>query len=186
MVPLADIFNHKASVVELAEGYEVHGAAGSSSSGSDSGGSEGEEDEGEDGEELEESSGSEEGGHQPEHEHHAGCSGDHPHGEACGAAGAAEEHGHGGGTRQALPAVMGSSECSIHGLKTGERRVWWQTTLCMGSAGPNSATVQAAELLLSTTSLLLTSPPALCCLPACPMRPSCSQRAAPGVADGDS
>lgn len=46
MVPLADIFNHKASVVELGEGYEVHGADGSSDD-------DGEEEE-EDGEEEEE------------------------------------------------------------------------------------------------------------------------------------
>lgn len=134
MLPLADIFNHKASVVELAEGYEVHGAAASSSSdsgGSDSGIRDGEGDEGEgkDSEEAD-SSGSEEGGHL--HLHQAGCNGDHRHGEACtAAAAAAEEHGRGGGARQALPAVMGSREASIYGLKTGVGRVWVHASLVL-------------------------------------------------------
>ena len=142
MVPLADIFNHKASVVELAEGYEVHGAAGSSSSDSDSGGSEGEEAEGEGEEdeekEQEESSGSEEGGHEHEHAHHAGCSGDHQRGEACGKEGE-EGHVHGGEPRQALPAVMCSSEASIYGLKTGEWTPQGQETFLHGLCGSHDS-----------------------------------------------
>lgn len=57
MVPLADIFNHKASVVELGEGYEVHGADDSS----DDGDSE-QEDGDEDDEGDADSSGEEDGG----------------------------------------------------------------------------------------------------------------------------
>ncbi|PSC69948.1 SET domain-containing [Micractinium conductrix] len=60
MVPLADIFNHKASVVELGEGYEVHGAGTDSSDGEGGGSDEEPEGGGSDGEG--EGGGSEEGG----------------------------------------------------------------------------------------------------------------------------
>ncbi|KAL4439191.1 hypothetical protein ABPG77_004093 [Micractinium sp. CCAP 211/92] len=102
MVPLADIFNHKASVVELGEGYEVHGADASSD---DSEQGEAEEDERDAG-----SSGEEDGGggsgsdsegeaaeagqardgrrrKQHRHEPGSGCCGDPEHEQ--------DHHGHG-------------------------------------------------------------------------------------------
>ncbi|PRW44560.1 ribosomal lysine N-methyltransferase 3 [Chlorella sorokiniana] len=118
MVPLADIFNHKASVVELAPGYEVHGAESSDDdedSGSEEEGSEeeGSEEEGSEGgsddeegpqeassSEAEGGSGSEghaagaQGGGKQQHGHsHAHA---HGHGGCCGGdAGCNEHHSHG-------------------------------------------------------------------------------------------
>ncbi|EFN55406.1 hypothetical protein CHLNCDRAFT_134525 [Chlorella variabilis] len=73
MVPLADIFNHKASVVELGAGYEVHGAQSSSDDDDD------EEEEDEEEEELEgedeEGSAEQEGESEEEEEAEHGSSG---------------------------------------------------------------------------------------------------------------
>lgn len=123
MVPLADIFNHKASVVELGEGYQVHGADDSSDESDDGGdgddGDEAEEEEEERGQEGEgprggseedvkgSGSGSSQGqeagpaeaehGHQHKRHRHA------PGGACCGAPG----HDH-------SPARQGEHDCGEH------------------------------------------------------------------------
>ncbi|KAI7837623.1 hypothetical protein COHA_008549 [Chlorella ohadii] len=115
MVPLADIFNHKASVVELAPGYEVHGAESSDDeedgSGSEEEGSEdesgsgdgsGEEEEGSDasGSDVAGGSGShghaaEENGSQQQQHSHSHAHG-HAHGGCCGGGdGCSGHHSHG-------------------------------------------------------------------------------------------
>ena len=137
MVPLADIFNHKASVVELGPEYAVHGA---DSSGSD----DDDEEEEEEGEEEEQgggggasssSSSSEEEGAEAaaagagpsRAHHHHGHGHDHGHAGGCcnGAAGCSKQGERGreeqGAAASALPAVMAAGPASIYGLSSGER-----------------------------------------------------------------
>ena len=136
MVPLADIFNHKASVVELAPGYEVHVADSDSdvedNSGSEGGsGSEGRSEGGSGGESgsEEEAGSSSNGEEEDEQEGGRGSGGHHQHHHhgSCGA-GCSHEHGshaHGGGEGQPdgdgqdLPSVMGSGPAKIYGLTSG-------------------------------------------------------------------
>lgn len=114
MVPLADIFNHKASVVELAPGYEVHGAGSSAADASDDEAgsldvsegeweSSGDEQEGEEGEEGSGGSGERKardgrGSIGGEGEEEAGPSGAGPRGsdgeQGCGGGCSHHHHGH--------------------------------------------------------------------------------------------
>eukprot|EP00887_Chlorella_sp_A99_P004898 scaffold4.g4898.t1 len=136
MVPLADIFNHKCSVVELDPAYAVHGQeedGSSSEDGEEEGGSDSEEAEEEDGSsgedgEAERGSGSEEAeeeggssGGEGEGDGEAAGGGGHRRGCSEAACGACNGHGHGPQQDQqqkgqgeeeapgALPAVMSSS-----------------------------------------------------------------------------
>ncbi|KAL4428484.1 hypothetical protein ABPG75_002573 [Micractinium tetrahymenae] len=97
MVPLADIFNHKASVVDLGEGYEVHGADDSSDD--ENGSSDGEdgslEDDGEEEEEQEAGSSSEEAeAEEAEHSHRRKRHRHTPGGGCCDGSGHGHSHHH--------------------------------------------------------------------------------------------
>ena len=112
MVPLADVFNHKASVVALAPGYEVHGGDGDGESGSSG---DDDYDEGDEtGHDSRSGSGSDEeeeevevGKQHSHHEHHEHC------GDGCNLA---------TGAAATLPSVAGASPAVIHGLCSGEQQ----------------------------------------------------------------
>lgn len=134
MVPLADIFNHKASVVELGPEYAVHGADSSSSD---------EEDEEEAGSEQDEEGGGSSGGEEEEEEEAAAaghCQG-HSHAGSCcdGATGCSKQGRHSheheqqhGAEGSALPAVMAAGPASIYGLSSGECRSLAGRSHCPG------------------------------------------------------
>lgn len=211
MVPLADIFNHKASVVELGPEYEVHGADSSDESDGDESeghGSE-EEEEAEAEEEEQQEEGEEEGNegsgsdeeeqeeagshsHHHHHHHHAGgcCGSD----AGCGKQQHGKEEGHahgavagGGEGTTALPAVMGSGPASIYGLSSGRclgsPRQQQQQGKCCRRAGAGARISSVSAACMPSYRLPLAS-----CMPALwPTHapcPACSQRPAPAAADG--
>jgi hypothetical protein len=165
MVPLADIFNHKASVVELGAEYQVHGAQ------SDDG-------EGDLGSELEEGGSEEQAGPEEdneEEEEQARASSSHSsdsegsarnvaqqtnRGAAAGGGNQQQHAGAQGGQAQgagrngsdgALPSVMSAAAAAIYGLTSGAWQIW--------AVGSSFQLVKLRGLDWGCAAVIATTPP---------------------------